>query len=117
MSIINSIKTFFIKTAGTPVPPVNFSSSVSKDCGESISKTSTNSFSKHTRSEKILRYFWKIIRFISKLFTGAITLVVLANFAPELREELPSLYRFVDLLLVWLEWIFAQFWQVVEKVF
>lgn len=53
------------------------------------------------------RIFYKVAKIISRIFLGAILLVVLANFAPELREQIPSLYQIVDFLLICLEWILS----------
>lgn len=57
-----------------------------------------------------------VIKFISKIFAGAIILVVLAHFAPELREQVPSLYRFVDIIMSAMEALFANFWQTIDKI-
>ncbi|MGN1299120.1 MAG: hypothetical protein ACI4UE_03960 [Candidatus Scatovivens sp.] len=57
----------------------------------------------------------KLIKLIGKVFAGAIILVFLASLAPELREQIPSFYRFVDLLMKCLEEIYKWFWLVVDK--
>lgn len=44
-----------------------------------------------------------LLKSLSRLFAGAILLVVLASLAPELRVQVPSLYVFVDWLLEILE--------------
>ena len=54
---------------------------------------------------RVERCIWGLIKSIARLFSAAIVLVVLASIAPELREQLPSLYLFVDALLGILEWI------------
>ena len=114
MSIINRIKSFLLATAGTPVTPVNLSSSVSIPKKEK--QISTKYLSKLNRISTVFRYMLRAIKFISRVFAGAILLIVLANFAPELREKMPSVYSIVDLLLIWLEWIFSKVWQIM-KVF
>ncbi len=57
-----------------------------------------------------------VIKFISKIFAGAIIFIVLAHFVPELREQVPSLYKFVDLIMNAMEALFANFWQTIEKI-
>lgn len=48
---------------------------------------------------RILNFLSKVVKYLSKLVWICIVLIVLANFAPELREQLPSLYHFVDIIL------------------
>ncbi|MFR0822567.1 MAG: hypothetical protein ACLU84_00625 [Clostridia bacterium] len=60
--------------------------------------------------------FWKIlfsiIHLIAKVLSGAIILVVLAHIAPELRQQVPSLYRFVDLIMSCTEYLYSYIWQI-----
>ena len=57
-------------------------------------------------SGAIERCILGLTKSLARLFVGAIVLVVLANFAPELRAQVPSLYLFVDWLLEILEYIY-----------
>lgn len=53
--------------------------------------------------KSFIRFIFKLIRFISRVFAGAVVFVVFANFAPELKEEIPSFYNLVYFLLDILE--------------
>lgn len=66
--------------------------------------------------KKLVKFAFMAIKLLSKIFVGAIVLVVLAHFVPELREKIPSLYRFVDLIMNAMELLFANFWQVIDKL-
>lgn len=66
--------------------------------------------------KKLVKFAFMTIKLLSKVFVGAIILVVLAHFAPELREQVPSLYKFVDLIMNFMELLFANFWQVIDKL-
>lgn len=66
-------------------------------------------------STNLFKYIRKFVKCISKLFASVIILFVLASFAPELREEVPSLYRLVDALLDYIEWIYSTFWNFIDS--
>ena len=68
-------------------------------------------------SEKLFKCISKGVKCLSKLFASVIILFVLAQFAPELREEVPSLYRLVDVLMDCIEWVYSIFWKVFDNVF
>lgn len=57
---------------------------------------------------------WKFFKFLGRIGAGAIVLFVLADFVPELREEIPSFYRLVDWILDAIEWVYTQFWAIIS---
>ena len=59
--------------------------------------------------------FLQVFKALGRIFAGAIILVVLASLAPELREQLPSFYRFIDCLMACIEWFYDKFWLVIDK--
>ena len=56
-----------------------------------------------------------VFKTIGKIGAGAIVFVVLGNIAPELREQLPSFYRFIDFLISCIEWFYDKFWLIIDK--
>lgn len=120
MSIISKIKTFFKKTAGTPVKaPENLNSQTlvaSVEDAKAIAKPIAEKPEKVKRSTFIWT-FAQFIKSIGRFFRDVILLAALGYFIPEMRETLPYFYRFIDLILGLLEWISMIIWQVVGKFF
>lgn len=75
------------------------------------------------KKTKIDRFFAKLevytmwfAKWLSKLFASAIVLYFLAGLVPELRENIPSVYRLVDAGLSAMEWIYSIFWQMIDQI-
>ena len=51
---------------------------------------------KHKSRFSLFSILKKLIRFLSRTFTTCILLVAIAHFVPELREQLPELYIFIE---------------------
>lgn len=124
MSITSRIKTFFTKTAGTPVSvsenlnPQTLRASVedAKAIANPIAPKPPNV----ERSKFILtfaQFIKSIVKSIVRFLRDVILLATLGYFIPEMRETLPYFYRFIDLILDLLEWICMIAWQFVGKVF
>lgn len=54
-------------------------------------------------SKNFFKALRKVIMLFSRAFSGAILFAFLAELAPELRENLPNFFKFVDFLLAILE--------------
>ena len=61
----------------------------------------------------IEKVFWKVIKAIGRIGAGAIIFFTLAHFVPELREEMPSFYQFIDWIIGAIEWMYTQFWAII----
>lgn len=116
MKSINKIKNFMASKAGTPVTTdlENFQTpQMPKKHADNGKKRENNRITVGS----ISRFIFKAIKMIFLMFSGAIMLIVVSHFAPELREQLPDLYKIADIMLVWLEWISERALQVIELVF
>lgn len=102
--MIMTIKKFFTTTAGTPV----------KSCTLTLNKfpenqnMATKQFSNVNIWKKYFKLLFSAMKFASRVFTSAILFTALANFIPELREQMPSFYCIVDFLVVCFEWMCTQ---------
>lgn len=103
MNIINSIKSFFITTAGTPVAMAKIKSNMLATVPESEKATTKIDY------KKIYKCTSLILKYICNFFKSAIIFVVLAHFVPELREQLPDFYQFIDFVMYCFNWMSAQF--------
>ena len=56
----------------------------------------------------ITKYIRTGLKLLGKLGAGAIILFALAHFVPELREEMPSFYSFIDFIIEAIEWIYSK---------
>ncbi len=124
MNIISRIKNFLASIAGTPAMATMNKSPILENSKAVAHFTPSTKSPKNTSTKAgtkiykrtlstISRYITRCVRVISKLFWSAVIFVVLAHFAPELREQLPSMYRLIDLLIAILEKIFETFWAII----
>ena len=102
MSIITSIKSLFTNTAGTPVAIAKFKSHMFGKVSGSVRPA------KEIDCEKINEYASFVVKCIRDIFISTIFFVVLAHFVPELRQQLPDFYFYIDLIMSCFNWIFAQ---------
>lgn len=133
MNIISTIKNFFASIAGTPVTQTRLTFTEFKPVSSTSMFSATvqpKPSAKLSGIKKIFSnidvskvHFWanrrllilKILfrrilmlsRFFRRTLCSVIVLVALAHFVPELREQLPSLYKIVDLLIVCFEKLFS----------
>ncbi len=114
-----SLQKVWTSICGTPVTAtgsmstdisIPHSMTMGREIGTPVSKTLSRPI---VNWRKVWRYIHLVIKLIARIFVGAIAFTVLAHFVPELREELPSLYRLVDCLMVGLEWLYAKFWHFI----
>ena len=120
MNIISRLRAIFTPVA-SPTTMANFSPSghikVQSQTESIKSSSKASTLTKHSVSTNWTNIVLYITQAIARVFLGAIVLTFLAILAPELRERVPSLYQFVDLLMVGLEWICSQVMNIFEKVF
>lgn len=69
-----------------------------------------------TSSVNIISVIEKFAKTLTGLFLSAIFFYCLAYFVPTIREDIPSLYRLVDLLIVTLERLYSFFWVIMDKI-
>lgn len=122
MKTNNSIKSFFRKTAGIPVTSIAAADFMPQDLKNAFEATALESKAKAKaeRRQALLKNIVSVLlcitKQLSKIFMGAILFVVLAAIAPELREQLPSLYKLVDVMLAFLEEIANFVCQIFDKI-
>lgn len=56
--------------------------------------------------KSVIKFVFKIAKIYSGAISGAILLIVLGHFVPELRDIIPSLYIFAEWMLNGVEFIF-----------
>ena len=130
MNIISTIKNFFASIAGTPVTQTSLTFTEFKPV------SSASMFSAPVQSKPDAKlsdikeiftdidlskvFFWTnrilliLSRLLRRILCSVIVLVALSHFVPELREQLPSLYKIVDLLIVCFEKLFSAVLNVIE---
>ena len=57
--------------------------------------------------QAVTSFLRRLFTIIGRLGAGAIVLFVLAHFVPELRNEMPNFYRFVDFIINTIEWAYT----------
>ena len=72
------------------------------------SKPSTKIQINWPSTSTITKYIRTGLKLLGKLGAGAIILFALAHFVPELREEMPSFYSFIDFIIEAIEWIYSK---------
>lgn len=72
------------------------------------SKPSTKIQNNWPSTNTITKYIRTSLKLLGKLGAGAIILFALAHFVPELREEMPSFYSFIDFIIEAIEWIYSK---------
>ena len=61
----------------------------------------------------IQNWLCKVFKALGRIGAGAILLFALAHLVPELREEMPNFYRFIDFIIDAIEWVYTQFWAII----
>jgi hypothetical protein len=62
--------------------------------------------------EKLLS---RIGKFLGRMFLIAVLFTVMGHYVPELKEQLPSLYQLIDLVLRLMEWMSAILLQFIQQ--